>query len=241
MSQTTEVIPELKFHGTPGRLEAFAPFSGASFGMPVSVDLEAKELSAPAILAVPVTPGILRLKLRISRSAPPGSYKGIVRVDGREFPFVALVEPEIHLAVSPRSLCFETGPNAIVGAEITVVNNGNAPCEVAAKYAFGLFPIDGLEDALGATYRAHNKDGRRWVDRLGDELAEEYGGLVRVRVKSGYGKLDPGAARNLALAFRMPRKLKGGRIYTGNLPIYNLRYFVKVQVPDSKAEPTQIP
>jgi hypothetical protein len=217
-------------------METFAALPVDTVVSPLTVELTGQKLPTPAnVHAVPVAPGIVRLKLGLSRSLPPGSYAGSIQVGSIRLPFVAEVQGEAHLAVSPPSLSLEVAPDGEVSTEISVVNTGNAPCEVGRVYAFGLFRVDGLEDALGATYRSEKDDQRPWIDRLGTHLTDAHGGLARVQVKEGAGPLAPGEMRTLRLALHFPAKLAPGRAYTGNLPLHNLRYFIKVQVPNQKA------
>jgi hypothetical protein len=70
----------LKFRGTPRAMEAFVALPVDAVASPLTVELTGQKLPKPAnVHAVPVAPGIVRLKLGLSRSLPPAHTRDLSR------------------------------------------------------------------------------------------------------------------------------------------------------------------
>lgn len=243
MSARKAAAKPLRFRGTPGSLSA-AIAEGEIRARRLPIRLAG---GATRAAAQPLTARALRLEddlvlqLSLPARTPPGTYEGTAEVEGEERAIVIEVEPEIELEVVPDQLTLEATPGEHVAVPLTIVNAGNVVVEIRRAYAFGIFAVGGLERALHRAYTAKRPEGERRVDFLFDQLAEEHGGVVRVAVEEGGGELKPGEAREVRANFHVPSDLHRGRTYTGTLPLYDVRYYVRLIVPDGKEPPADEP
>jgi hypothetical protein len=150
-----------------------------------------------------------------------------MQVDGREQDVEIVVEPEVLLRLLPARLVFEASPGERVPFVLTLVNSGNVAVEIRGAYAFGLFDVAGPERAIGRLV-AEPKEGQRRIDAFADAIADEHGGLVRVKVEAGEGTIEPGAATELTIAIHVPDRLRPGHTYWGTWPLHNLKYYVRI-------------
>jgi len=224
----------LQLKGPPRALEVFLPIPKQDrFVTAGAVIPELPPENQPVVFGRVLSPGLARIRLRFERYVAPGAYKGVLHVGSTEYPLVAEIEAITELRAVPSSLTLSAVSNSEAHATISIANSGNGPYEVRHTYAFGVFHEGGLEEALGKAYRAGSGDKRRWIDRVGDNLTEEHGGLVRVLVEEGSGDLPPGEIRRLGLLFHFPGNLRPGRTYTGEIEFDNLIYPVRIDVPKS--------
>jgi hypothetical protein len=237
----TDASNILSFRGPARGLQAILSVADTSPSIAAAAVLEPrkgtpKELKAvahPQVSARVLAPGVVRVKLKFDRQAPPGTYHGRVRLGEQEYEFEAEVKPVPQLSAAPASLSLEGVSDGETLAEITLANAGNAPSDVRPAYMVGLFQLGGVEEALGKAYREQGIDGRPWIDRVGGHLAEAHGGLARVKVVEGAGPLMPGEARRIQLHIRFPGNLRPGRSYDGKIEFDGLVYLVRVDVPKS--------
>jgi hypothetical protein len=231
----------VRFEGLSWSLEAIVKAPQASQYIPVSVLLEDRGIDQPQISARVLTPGVVRVKLRFPRYAPPGTYTGRMVLGDRTHDIVAALVPTPYLNIAPSSLRLRGAATGEAFASLTIANTGNAEFTIRPAYLFGVFKQGGLEEALGKSYMDCEVEGGRWFDRLGDHLCEEHGGLVRVQVVQGEGSLAPGELRTLQLRFRFPEKLLLDKVYDGKLEFGSFVCQVIVEVSAGAAEtsPTQ--
>jgi hypothetical protein len=229
----------LRFRGTPGSLSAaLAEGEITARRLPIRLAVSGKRAAQQPLTARATRlEGDLVLQLTLPARTPPGTYEGTAEVDGDERPIVVEVEPEIELEVVPDQLTIEASPGEHVAVALTIVNAGNVAVEIRRAYAFGIFAAGGLERALHRAYTSKRPEGERRVDFLFDQLADEHGGVVRVAIEEGSGELKPGEARAARVRFHVPPDLHRGRTYTGTLPLYDVRYYVRLVVPDGKEPP----
>jgi len=150
-----------------------------------------------------------------------------MQVDGREHAVEIVVEPEVLLRLVPARLVFEASPGERVPFELTLVNSGNVAVDIRGAYAFGLFDVAGPERAI-ARLVADTKEGQRRVDAFADAVADEHGGLIRVKVDAGEGTIEPGAATELKITIHVPDRVRPGHTYWGTWPLHNLKYYVRI-------------
>jgi hypothetical protein len=225
----------VRFKGSPERLTGLVPAPAAA-----PLDLEVRLVDLPAafqsalpayaqpLTAEPGGPALLRLAL--PSSTPPGTYTGTIRVGEIERSLAVEVEPLIRVRFNPVSLVLHGASGANVSAPFTLYNVGNSGFEVRRVYAFGVFDVDGLDDAFGHTFRTELRPGERRIDVFAEKLAEGHGGLVRVRIEKGSGTVPAGAVRELSAVFRLPERMWPGRSYAGTLPLNYARYGVRIDV-----------
>jgi hypothetical protein len=167
------------------------------------------------------------VRLSLPSATPPGTYSGRMQVDGREQDVEIVVEPEVLLRLLPARLVFEASPGERVPFVLTLVNSGNVAVDIRGAYAFGLFDVAGPERAIGRLV-AEPKEGQRRIDAFADAIADEHGGLVRVKVDTGQGTIEPGAAVELAITIQVPDRLRPGHTYWETWPLHNLKYYVRI-------------
>jgi hypothetical protein len=228
VARSRRVREPLHLRGTPSRLSGVLALPQLA-EVPLSVDAEVAQLAAPDVALQELHEGLARLTLSVSHTTPPGTYEGMVRVGDEEQAVVLEIEPRVQLRLDPRRLFFRAAPGTTVEADLTVTNLGNVPCELRAVDAFGLFDTGGLDRAIGRAFVSDLADGQRRVDVLADAAAEGWGGLVRIRVVSGAGDVEPGETRSIHVEMALSDKLESGRLYWGTWVLYNVNYVVRVE------------
>jgi hypothetical protein len=222
------VSAPIRFRGAPRSLAAIV--SGAAAGGVHTVRINASPAmrAAAPVEAVAVSAAADPVaRLSLPSATPPGTYNGRMQVDGGEQDVEIVVEPEVLLRLLPARLVFEASPGERIPFELTLVNSGNVPVDIRGAYAFGLFDIAGPERAIGRLV-ADPKEGQRRIDAFADAIADEHGGLVRVKVDAGEGVLQPGVATELKITVHVPDRLRGGHTYWGTWPLHNLKYYVRI-------------
>jgi hypothetical protein len=113
---------------------------------------------------------------------------------------------------------------------VQVVNVGNVAVEIPDISAFGLMMDGGVETAIGSGLMSSDTGIDR-VGRFADALAERHGGLARVSVEAGAGRLEPGASTMVRARIRLGDKTGSGQHYHGTWPLATLRIPVSLRVP----------
>jgi hypothetical protein len=227
----------LAFRGPPGRLTALieaAPVTGAEeTGREASATL--KGVAAPRLAVRPLARGgevsASRATLRLPTTTPPGSYRGVARIGGREHPITVDVEPHVRARSHPNRLAVEAGPGSEAAVELVLVNDGNVAFDVPPRSSFCLFEGDGIHHALWTALTADPPAGKQRVDLLLDDLAASHGGLVDVRPGTAAGAIPPGATQAVRLTLRFSDRLQAGHEYTGTWEPEGLRVPLRVSVP----------
>ena len=216
-------LAPVRFRGTPLALTAAVGEPPGSYrvcfdpaaGVPPEVD-------AVAVAADPL------LRLHLPRTTPPGTYEGRLIVGDRERAALITVDPEVFLRLLPERLILEASAGDQLQIDLTLLNLGNVAVELRGAYAFGMFDVGGTERAIGKMVVDGGYEGKRRVDVFADAIADEHGGVVRVKVESGAGEIAPGETRDLSVRFHVPDHVRPGRTYWGTWPIHNMRYYVRI-------------
>jgi hypothetical protein len=218
----------LRFRGTPltvfgvldGDVEERAPVVrlSARAGLPTIHDL-------PTVKATEGEVPILRLHL--PRNTPPGTYEATIGSGEDERPALITVEPEVFLRIFPDRLKLTARAGDRLPIDLLLANLGNVPVTIQGTYAFGMFDVGGIERATGRMM-AGGKEGERRIDIFADAVAEEHGGVVRLKVEKGEGDVAPGERRELHVVLHVPDHIRPGHTYWGTWPIYYLRYYVQI-------------
>jgi hypothetical protein len=214
----------VRFRGTPRALAAIVERERDAAGVhAVRFDAAAKVIESVAVSAAadPI------VRLHLPSNTPPGTYRGRIEIRGQEESVEIVVEPEILLRLFPEQLVFEAAPGDRVPFELTLVNAGNVPVEIRDVYAFGIFDIAGPERAIGKMV-GEAKNGQRRVDVFADAIADEHGGLVRVKIDSGSGEARPDTSTQLTVTIHVPDRVRPGHTYWGTWPMHNLKYYVRI-------------
>lgn len=243
MAKASRTEEPLRFRGKPGSLSAAVSDAVAvPRRVPVRVALASKSKEGEELVVrASRIEGDMVLQMTLPQRTPPGTYDGTVDVEGASRAVVIVVEPEIELQIVPDQLTLEATPGEKAPVELSVANAGNVAVEIRGAYAFGIFAAGGLERALHRAYTDKRPDDERRIDYLGDRLAEEHGGVVRVAVQKGEGTIEPGDVRNVTFNFHVPPGLQPGRTYTGTMPLHDLRYYVRLNVVEGREpEPPRV-
>jgi hypothetical protein len=236
-AKATDAAP-IRFTGSPNRLDAALPAPvGAGAAPRLHVELEVPD-ARPAV-GYAARPGTAArgLRLVLPDSTPAGTYEGVMTIGDARHPMVVEIQERRRLVVTPGRIALQVAlPKAEAAAMLHVLNAGNAPLDLAAKQAFGLFEDHGLDRSLA---RAWTDAKARGVDRLGvlaDELASSHGGAVRVRLADGAGVIEPGEGRDVDVRFEFQGELVAGRSYFGYWDVGGQVCTVRVEVTESGPE-----
>lgn len=172
-----------------------------------------------------------RVRLKLDRSTPPGTYRATLRdAEGNARDITVAVEPRRRLRVRPNALRLQGDPGSVVSATLMVTNRGNVAVDIADTQVTGLFDDDGIEAALASAYRQQSGDVNAIVGHLFERLREAHGGLLKLRVVEGAGPLAPGDGRAVRFETRLAEKLRAGHAYHGMLAFAGHDISVEVQV-----------
>jgi hypothetical protein len=176
-------------------------------------------------------PIISALSFRLPKSTPPGSYKGDIELGERRIPIVVDVESRSSLRfIHPKFTCKGLS-GARVRTQLTVLNRGNVSVSLPGKDTFCVFEESGVVRALYRGLAAENLEGGCRIDRILDELAQAHGGLVRITIKKGAGRLAPEEVRDLEIDLHFPRRVMGGKTYRGTWSIAGADLEVVIEIP----------
>lgn len=222
------------FRGPPDRLASVVPLAALPedpAGAESVVTLKGAEVRGLRVRSRAPAAGEARAAtLRLPETTPPGTYRGSAELAGRAIPILAEVAPRPRLQSHPRRLELSAEPGATVTEEVTLVNAGNVPCEIARATTFCLFDGGGIEHALWAALGQDPPKGRSRMDVLLDDLAASHGGLVEARAEKA-GSVQPGASRTIRLTLSFSDRLRPGHGYGGAWETEGLRLPVRVRVP----------
>jgi hypothetical protein len=223
----------LHFRGAPTRLLATLEWKWPRGSAGARVCQVNFPESAPLPLTVRQTgsesTAISILSFRMPRSTPPGSYKGSARLGETQIPIVAEVEARPRLRFIPARVALTASPGARIRTEVDLLNLGNVEVSIERESTFCVFDNRGVDQALFRGLTESGADGKSRIDRFLDELAESHGGLVRVQVASGGGRVVPGELRKLSLDLQFSRRLKAGHTYRGAWPVSEASLEVQVE------------
>lgn len=234
MAATVQGVDTVYFRGAPATLSAIVRARLDVAGrLPVTLEVPMvpSGLEPITVHAAPMRGSDLtRLRLRLPKTTPPGTYRGVVQIEGENQPVVVEVQPRRALTVFPRQTYLEAPSGHRVALRLSVANLGNVRCEVQKVSIFGLFPVRGMDEVVAKTLDAELREGELRVDRFINEIREAHGGSVRFQVRDGAGSLEPGETRELELELRLPGTLRAGRMYRGVLPLDVAKHRVELQV-----------
>ncbi|HET7231289.1 MAG TPA: hypothetical protein VFJ16_14870 [Longimicrobium sp.] len=225
----------LRFRGGPLRVAALVPGRGALGGAAgVRLTRSGARQGAAAGTPLEVEPVVIplqdQIQLRFPRATPPGTYQGVLTLDGAERQITAEVEPQVYLQGTPRRLELSGQPRGHVAVELQLMNGGNVAVEVPPEHTVELFDESAVEGAFCRAAGAELRPGERRIDRFADALAELCGGPVRVAADAGKGAVQPGETRTLRLSLAIPERLKPGHTYSGSWELHNLHCPIRITV-----------
>jgi hypothetical protein len=222
----------LRFRGAPARLlatvdyaEQVPPASACRVKLPNngSLPLSVRRLGSKE-------PAVSVMSFRLPQSTPPGTYKGSVALGERQIPIEVEVEPRTSLRFIRAEFVHTVKPGGKVSTELVLMNRGNVDVEIPREDKFCVFDDSGIARALYQGLVEEDGAGEHRINRIMDELAKAHGGLVRVTVTEGSGRLAPEEVRELTVEFLFSRRLIGGHTYRGTWPVSEASLDVKVEV-----------
>lgn len=222
----------VRFKGSPARMLATLELSEALASSGACRVILPETGSLPlAIRPLRSQPPIISaLSFRLPKSTPPGSYKGNIELGERRIPIVVDVESRSSLRFIHPKFTYRGLPGARVSTQLTLLNRGNVSVTLPGKDTFCVFEDDGVARAFYRGLAAENSDSARRIDRILDELAEAHGGLVRVTINKGAGRLAPEELRELEVDLHFPRRLIGGKTYRGTWSVSGADLEVVIEV-----------
>ena len=213
----------LRFYGPPRRLAALLhePVDDDTFEVPV-VDTGA-HVFAPGTLRARIKRmaglGMTQMLIALPRTTPPGTYRVVVPVCGRDRSAILDVQPSCESKVFPTGVYIRTHVAGRETLELTVSNIGNHPFEISKIATFVLARPDALCRAIVATVATEERDGHAIIDRMAQELKAQLGGVAVMRIKTQQRIFEPGETRHIEATLRMPEDIRPGQ-YWGDWPVY---------------------
>jgi hypothetical protein len=226
-----ERVP-LRFKGAPTRMlatlelpDAFPPSQDCRVILPETGSLP---LAVRPLRSTP--PIVSTLSFRLPKSTPPGSYKGNMELGDKRIPIVVDVESRSSLRFIRPKITYRGVPGARMSTELTLLNRGNVNETIPDEATFCVFEDAGVTRALYRGLVEEDSAGKQRIDRIMDELAKAHGGLVRVTVTKGSGRLAPEEVRELEVGLHFSRRLTGGRTYRGTWSVSSASLEVEIEV-----------
>ena len=236
-AKTSDRDTVLSFEGPPDSVEAHVPIDPLR-RREVRVSVASDDGWTPVrVLTAPAGDHTL-IRLVLPSTTPATELAALVELGDERYEAVVRTTAAAHLEASPASLDLAV-EDLIATATINVVNLGNVAVDVPDISAFGVMMEGGVETAIGTGLMTRDTG----IDRLGrfaDALAERHGGLARVSIESGAGRLEPGSATIVRARIQLGDRPAPGRTYHGVWPLGPLRIAVLLRVPD-KQPPLQRP
>jgi len=222
--------------GTPRRLTAFVPAETVPLGN-ASLRFKAKGMEQESPVGVNLSEtdiaGLNKIRLKIDRGTPPGSYPAELMVDQATQLVDLQIEPYIRLRAHPSNLNFSGKPGGIVTNDFMLMNRGNVPFDMPKVGVTGIFIDNGIETAFAKAYRSGSDDGLVMMKTFFETLKQGHGGLVKLNVKLGHGPLPAGTARLIRVSTKLSSELIGNRIYSGFWVLGNLNLVLQIEVKES--------
>jgi hypothetical protein len=243
------------FSGPPGRLTARLPV--ANGGETSAVLRQATVRGGPfagvaagAVRTTVLRPGtthLLRTRLAVPRSTPPGDYECEVEIGGSTRPAILRVAEVVGVVLSPVVLYVENRPGTRLTKRVLVTNRGNVPIRVGSPGGIVLdderwdcriarATVDAVGRALEPPARPRRTGGEgeptpppaalrpeealAELFRQGRRHFDSVGHLV-ARNTAGTTVVEPGAQEVVELTIRVPDGLDQHTRYTGSFPVYD--------------------
>lgn len=229
MARASTSVPVIRFRGIPASLAAVvADPVAAADNMILTFKPKGSRAPIEVVVQTDLDPRILRVTL--PQELPPGVYEGTLQRDEVKGPVQLEVDAAPLLHVVPEQLRIEAHNGDLVGADVTMLNQGNVPVDLRSLQVVGIFMNGGIERALRRAYVYQLRKNQRRVDILADSLADAHGGLLRIKLEKGEGAIQPGEARELQLVIHVPTGLDPGAMYGGNWELPGLVYPISVHI-----------
>lgn len=208
--------------GPPDGLSGRVPYhndTGATVTI-TQVGVDAPDDPTPratvAVDEVTVPPGaevLVRLRLQVAPSTPPGAYPLVLTVADTSVPATAQVVASPRLRVTPPALVLDGLSADAVATTVVVTNEGN----VALRLPSALSVPVHREDLALPTLAALVRDAPDELD-LVTPLPDEPAGTVDVSIDDA-GEVAPGTTRICTCTFSVAAPLASSTRHVGALPL----------------------
>ena len=226
--------PTMSFEGPPDAVEALVPVDPKR-RRDVRVSIATDDGWAPVrALTAPAGDQTL-VRLVLPTNTPAAELDAIIEVGDERYEAVVRTAAYTELDASPAALDLAV-ENSVATATLNVVNLGNVAVDLPDISAFGLMMEGGVEAAIGAGLMTADT-GLDRIGRFADALAERHGGLARVMIESGAGRLEPGQSTPVTARIRLGDGVAGGKRYHGVWPLASLRIPVSLRVGEGSTGP----
>jgi hypothetical protein len=226
-----ERVP-LRFKGAPTRVLATVELAEA-YPTPSVCRVTLPETGSLPVSVRPLrsaAPMISLLSFRLPKSTPPGSYAGDMELGEKRIPIVVDVESRRSLRFIHSKFTHKGMPGAKIKTQLTLLNRGNVSITVSDEDTFCVFDDGGVARAFYLGLVEEDSGGKQRLDRIMDELAKAHGGLVRVTVTKGVGRVAPEEVRELEVEMHFSRRLIGGHTYRGTWSVSGASLEVEIEV-----------
>lgn len=221
----------IELHGPPELLEGLAL-------LPAPADLPVFDVELPGYDIMPSLLGQMEragtnatfLRLVLPDDTPPGDYNGTVRLDETEHAVQLHVNGEPQLRFGRSVITVEGAVGSDIPISTLVTNVGNVPVTISRAGAVGLFEVDGITRRIHDGLRDSRLEGAGRLGRILDGLSESDGGLARIAIKKGSGKLDTGSGRPIEAMLRLDGRAKPGVTYQGVWSLHGAETSIRVTV-----------
>jgi len=245
MNARTGRMDSVRIRGMPPSLFTAITVPGACSGsVTVSFDLpdtsvrKAFEFAPPTAQLSPLSEtGANRLHLRLPRTLPPGTYEGMVQIDAEPRPLIVEVEARKRISIFPRRVEIRAVPGGSTDLCLTLLNMGNVALEVPRAAGFGIYAKDGVDLAIGRMFRQGAEGKTSAAERFMDALGDGYGGVVKLRVEKGWGRLEPGMSRAVELVLQVPTQAAPGRKYWGLWVLHEYNFKIELDIVSESRKP----
>lgn len=172
-----------------------------------------------------------RIRHKLPRTTPPGTYESIIHVGGEEKKLKMIVQPNIEVQLHPLKLHF-TGvvPGESYYAQLSFTNNGNMPFKVPDVKHVNTFDENYL--CRAASYAMREKGGEGFnamMDEFTKNVHKDMADWATIKLEESGRTLEPGESIQLHLTLKLPKNVDASRDYFGSVKLWNktLSYNIK--------------
>lgn len=175
--------------------------------------------------------GLLKnLKARLPAETPPGKYKAAIKCETKKFDVDIEVQEKVRLKIDPINIHLTGKPCEKVVITFVFTNKGNVAINIPEKSIVGVYDDDGVESAFASAYKMDSNDFMELMQKFIEKLRSGHGGLLKVRVLEGAGKLAPDTRHSVRTEFQIPDGAKRGHKYHGVWSVGPAEYAITLTV-----------
>lgn len=229
-----ETASPLTISGPPNRLELLSPLSLQDHCIELTCEQSILDLEAGTALPCklkkfkPDTPA--RLKLKLPKTTPPGTYNATLCADGKRLPVKLEVQAQSKLKHYPNTLLFNAAPGAKIEQTISFENQGNTEITIPKEAIANIYRNTAIPEAIADTLQFKTDGTQPLLDHLLTKLQEGYGGVMKFHFTADFFTLKPNEKRLFQLTTRFPKDVVSGNRYFGLLHVNEFHLLMTVDV-----------